>query len=82
MTYYLFSVYDNVTEQFGAPVLHVNSASAVRWFNSLCEKEKNIKNDLRLFCLGEFDLNSGVITPTSVDLVIDGKEIQLSSEVK
>lgn len=82
MIYNMYSVYDNVTEQFGAPVLHVNSASAIRWFTSLCEKEKNIKNDLSLDYLGEFDLNTGAINFKSVEFVLSGKQVQLDSEVK
>lgn len=78
MNYNMYSIYDNVTQQYGSPVLYVNDAAAIRWFSNLCRKDKDIKNDLILYRLGIIDLSHGDISST-VEPIFYGEGI--STEV-
>lgn len=64
MNYKLYSVYDNVAGIFYAPSMERNDATAMRSFTDLmkAEKFKEHQKDYDLYCVGSFDLATGLIT--------------------
>lgn len=57
---YIYSVKDVVAGNFSNLEMFVNKEVALRWFNQLL-KESKIAGDLQLYCLGTYDINTGVI---------------------
>lgn len=66
----VFSVYDSKSETYGRPFCAKTKGEAIRDFTDVANnKDNNIgkyPTDFALFHLGDFDDNSGVVTPLSV----------------
>lgn len=62
MKYQLFSVKDCCSSQFSEIKPFVNQGTAERWFKNLCAESK-IAQDLQLYYLGEYDIQTGEIKP-------------------
>lgn len=60
MNYKLFSIKDVLSGNFTDILIFNNEEMAVRYFNGLCAESK-IKDDLQLFCLGEYNSQTGAI---------------------
>ena len=59
----LYSICDTVAEEFGEPFLAVNDAIAVRCFHlGLSKVDPMVKPDYRLYQVGFFDIESGMIS--------------------
>ena len=63
---FLYSIYDRVAGLYSCPLFMDNDNVAKRQFPLICQNEPRFKmfpEDLELFKVGAFDVNSGVITP-------------------
>lgn len=70
----LYSVFDKVSKVFQFPCAVENDEAAIRGFVSLADSYKFFP-DLELYCVGSFDLESGIITPVEVlSLVCTGSQ--------
>ena len=58
----VYSVRDDLAEVFNNPFLSINDDTAKRDFMQGA-MESNIKNDIALYCIGEFNDNSGLLVP-------------------
>lgn len=61
MKYFMYSIFDTVTKEFGPPWIAKNNRVAQRQFQQMMDKEfsDNIaKEDFRILCIGEFDNES------------------------
>lgn len=66
MMYNCYSVYDRVSGCYGSPVVHHNDDCAVRWFSKVSQCDEYAQpTDFELYCVGTFDVCSGVICPNS-----------------
>jgi hypothetical protein len=75
MKVYLYSIYDTCSEVFNKPFTEHNNNSATRAFNQAMAENPN-KNDYALFCVGEWNDNSGEIVPLKVPVkVATGLEV-------
>lgn len=70
----LYSIKDSLSGQFSQLVPFQNKEIAKRWFRQTCLESK-IKNDLQLFYLGSYDIETGVIE-SKVEFVIGGSEVE------
>lgn len=61
MKYEMFTIKDIVVGNFGSIVLLPNSAVAERWFDGVCQKDRNVAKDLQLFKLGTYNIETGEI---------------------
>jgi len=60
----MYAVYDKIAMEFAPPYLGRNDAVAIRGFKTLMSTEKvQVPNDFRLYRIGEFDADNGVIIP-------------------
>jgi hypothetical protein len=59
MEYEIYTVYDRVSGMYGGLVLHVNKASAIRWFGDIMSKNEHAA-DMDLYYIGTFDTQDGV----------------------
>lgn len=57
----MFSIKDTVVGTFGSIVLLSNSATAERWFDGVCQKDRNVAKDLQLYKLGSYNIETGEI---------------------
>ena len=71
----LYSVYDTIAAVFNKPFTEHNDESAKRAFTNSASEQPNI-NDYALYHLGEYDDNSGVITPVTPVRIMTGLEIK------
>lgn len=70
----LYSVFDKVSKVFQFPCAVENDEAAIRGFVDLADSYKFFP-DLELFCVGSFNLETGVITPVEVpSLVCSGSQ--------
>lgn len=70
----LYSVFDKVSKVFQFPCAVENDEVAVRGFAGLADSYKFFP-DLELYCVGSFNLETGVITPVEVpSLVCSGSQ--------
>lgn len=64
MNYFIYLIYDKISEQYAAPFCSLNDATAARQFhqtiraNALAEP-----SDFELYCCGNFSTDSGQIVP-------------------
>lgn len=63
----LYSLYDNVAEQYGPIFMLKNDSLAIRnvevFYEQNEEKDKHFhRSDFCLYCLGTFDIETGVIS--------------------
>lgn len=65
MKHNLFSIYDSIAEVFNKPFGEINQASATRAFKEALTDNVNAK-DYMLYHIGEYNDNSGLITPYDV----------------
>lgn len=80
MKYNLYAVKDTVTGEFGAPYLGKNDNEAIRGFaygvnapsNNLIHTHPE---DMQLFKMGEFDIQTGEIT-SKVEFLKNGAEVK------
>lgn len=72
MKYELYSVKDVLTGSMNGIQTFVNKDVAVRWFKGLVEESK-IAKDLQLFCLGTYDIQTGIIE-SNVDFICSAIE--------
>lgn len=72
MKYKLFTIKDCLSGAFNEILIFQNIELAKRYFQNLCSESK-IKNDLQLFCLGEYDVEKG-ITSTAIDFIMSGSD--------
>lgn len=54
-------MYDEVAENYSAPILFANDKAAVRWFANKPDDD-NTKKDIKLYEIGTFDAEKGKIT--------------------
>lgn len=78
----LFSIFDDVAQEFGQPFLSNNDESAKRIaFNSFGNDDKLHVEDYTLYCVGSFDVESAVIVP-SVHVVCPISDLFINEELK
>lgn len=65
----LYTVFDKVSKVFQFPCAVENDESAIRGFAGLADSYKFFP-DLELYCVGSFDLETGVITPVEVPSLV------------
>lgn len=58
----LYVIYDRVAEQYAEPKTFINEGCAVRWFNGVLSQSKFEPADFDLYCVGDFDSDTGVIS--------------------
>lgn len=63
MIFKLYAVKDTVSGQFSKMELFNNEQVALRYYNSLL-KESKIACDLQFYCLGDYNVETGEITPS------------------
>ena len=74
MKYPVFSIRDNLVG-FLRPVVEVNQSVAIRNFRDGFEQlPDKTKDDYSLFCIGEFDDQTGEITPCTPNVVCHGSQ--------
>lgn len=61
MLFKLYSIKDNVAEEYGPVFIAKNDGVAARNFNALVKQEHVRVEDYTLYCLGEFDNDKGEI---------------------
>lgn len=78
MIYKLYSIED-VCSGYGNPVMIVKEELATREFLNRCKKDLN-PEDLRLWKVGEFDIETGEIKSFKPELIMKGEphEMQIS----
>lgn len=77
MVYNLYCIYDRISGQFGSPTPHVNEASAQRWFlHCVNSNEFAEPTDFELYCVGEFNINSGKLVGCEPQFILKGKVIE------
>ena len=70
----LYSVFDKVSKVFQFPCAVENDEAAIRGFAGLADSYKFFP-DLELYCVGSFNLETGVISPSDVpSLVCSGSQ--------
>lgn len=70
----LYSVFDKVSKVFQFPCAVENDEAAIRGFVGLADSYKFF-SDLELYCVGSFNLETGVISPSDVpSLVCSGSQ--------
>lgn len=73
----LYSVFDKVSRVFQFPCAVENDEAAIRGFTGLADSYKFFP-DLELYCVGSFDLETGVISPVEVpSLVCSGSQFPI-----
>lgn len=63
MEFDVYTVFDRVSGlycSYGGLILHVNEASAIRWFGDVVAKHEH-SHDLDLYYVGTFDTQSGFL---------------------
>ena len=65
----LYCAYDKVSKVFQFPCAVENDESAIRGFAGLADTYKFFP-DLELYCVGSFDMETGVITPVNVPILV------------
>lgn len=77
----LYVVYDEVAELYTAPLTLKNDAVAKRWFAQQMSKA-NDPTDYKLYKVGEYDENTGIITASPSPILLDtGHKIEDPKEV-
>ena len=71
MIYYLYSIKDVVTGEFGSPITCVNEEVAKRTFRAILNENKVCAKDLELYCVGTFNKDNGCIVSDSVNKICD-----------
>ena len=71
----IYSIYDSVADEFGAPVIFNNDAQACRAFDREITNNKDIYSpgDYRLYNIGIFSMETGEITSLSPCVVDTNK---------
>ena len=70
----LYSVFDKVSKVFQFPCAVENDEAAIRGFAGLADSYRFFP-DLELYCVGSFNLETGVILPSDVpSLVCSGSQ--------
>lgn len=70
----IFSVYDKKTEQYGVPFFIVNRSAAIRAVTSSFNDNNMMSkhpHDFAIYDLGEYDDETGLLSPQSPQFVID-----------
>ncbi len=76
----LYSVFDKVSKVYQFPCAVENDEAAVRGFAGLADSYKFFP-DLELYCVGSFNLETGVIIPVEVpSLVCSGSQFPVVKE--
>jgi len=79
MTLMMYAVYDHKAKAYGQPKLDYNTATCLRWFSDLVNKDGHPwqahPEDYTLFQLGEYDDQSGMILPLTTPTPI-GKAVE------
>lgn len=65
----LYSVFDKVSKVFQFPCSVENDETAMRGFADLAGSYKYF-SDLELYCVGSFNVETGVITPVEVPSLV------------
>lgn len=65
----LYSVFDKVSKVFQFPCAVENDESAIRGFVGLADSYKFF-SDLELYCVGSFNMETGVISPVDVPSLV------------
>lgn len=73
MSYVIYSIKDVVVGTFFEPKIYANDEVAKREFSSVCEQAR-FAEDLQFYKLGEFNIDTGVIT-SNVEFVTSGKKV-------
>ena len=76
----IYSIKDNVAQECGPLTTLKNDAVACRWFKYQLANAKVNVDDFTLLCLGDVDIESGVIVPSvrvveMTDVEPDGKPV-------
>lgn len=62
-----FSVFDAKAEVYGTPIFFATKGLATRAFEDQCNKHDSPiaahPGDFTLFCIGDFDVDTGTLTP-------------------
>lgn len=84
MNYKLFSMYDEASGQFMAPSMEISEAMAIRNFRYAVDNNGLIranKSDFRLYLVGYFDSDTGILVKSDVPTVVDRGD-NVKDEVK
>lgn len=64
MNYNLYVIYDKVAQQYGAPFVSLNDATATRQFtHQISQNLMAEPSDFELYCCGIFSTDTGKIVP-------------------
>lgn len=61
MKCFIYAVFDSVSNMFSTPVFHINNGSAIRWFVNVLNNSDVEPSDYSLYCLGEYNQETGEI---------------------
>lgn len=77
--YEIYSILDEVSGIYSAPVLHVNEGCAIRWFISLINKNECNPTDYSLYYLGSYSMLTGSIKPKKkfIKKVVAGEKVSV-----
>lgn len=76
MVYQMYSIYDKVAEQYGAPFCSLNDATATRSFNQQISANQLAEpTDFELYCVACFNTDTAQLTNCSVRFVCKGRLI-------
>lgn len=78
MTYSVYSIYDKVSGEFGSPFLSLKNAQAVRQFQYMMSNSPMVAADCQLYCISEFDTETGRLVGTSAPEFICNYEVSLN----
>lgn len=75
MNYQLYLIYDKIAEQYGAPFVSLNDATATRSFNAqIVSNSLAEPSDFELYNCGIFSTDNGSIVPcTPLRFICKGK---------
>lgn len=66
----LYCIFDRVVGEYGEPFVSPKEALAVRRFNYVMQNAPMVSQDCQLYCLGEYNTESGVIVPNDRPLFV------------
>ncbi|UPW40980.1 nonstructural protein [Sigmofec virus UA08Rod_5898] len=83
MIFKIYSIRDSVAGSFLTPTVDQSDSTAIRNFSLACDSGKRDSSllafrpaDFSLYCLAEFDSESGLISPFSpIQLVVSGDSV-------
>ena len=81
-----YALYDKKAEMYDTPLYFLKDVQAERWFYSMAQEKQgrfqHFKDDLELHKICKFNVNNGKIYENKIEVIIQGKQIQLEEKEK